>query len=198
MRIGPVTSSARSLHGEGERPMCRHLKAVPSCLGGQPDRDAKREVGDSLGDIEEGLELSRKLLLLADGHWKECGHGGGLVLEGILRDCAHNIAIEAMRSRMALEASGRVKFGSVMIEEGVEFDNLHPVTAFHARAHPVLESPLQDSSRRIPSGASPEVRSRKSAPYPLEALRRLCAGILALPSPGGPRWSAAGPRHKGR
>lgn len=198
MGIGPETSSARSPHGEGERPMCRHLKALSSSLGGPPDQDAKREVGDSLGDIEEGLELSRKLLLLADGHWRECGHGGGLVLEGILRDCAHSIAIEAMRSRMALEASGRVNFGSVVIEAGVEFDNLHPVTAFQRGARPFLESPLHDSSGRLPSGISPEVSSRKSEPYPLVALRRLCAGFLALPSPGGPRWSAAGPRQKGR
>lgn len=163
--------------------MCRHLEARPACLEEQPGQDTKRALGDSLSDIAEGLELSRKLLLLADGHWKECDHSGRLPLQGILRDCAHKIVTEARQCRLELEASGRVHFGSVVIEESADSDRPDPVAAPQWGGPPFLASPMQDPADRFLSGTSLAVRSRKTEPSPLGAFPRSWAALLARPIP---------------
>lgn len=177
--------------------MCRHHEAWLSSLEGQPGQDAKRAAGDSLSDITEGLELSKKLLLLADGHWKECEHPGGLPLQGILKECALRIADEAQRRRRELEGSGRVHFGSVVLDEGADDHGPDPATAPEWSGLPFLAGHPQDPATRFLSGTSPAVSLRNTLPSPLGGLRRLCVAFLTRPSLGGQKWFAAGPRQGG-
>jgi hypothetical protein len=178
--------------------MSSPLEARPAGVRKQPVRGTKKEVEDLLGDIAEGLELSRQLLLFSDGPFKKCGHSGHLPLQGILRDCAHRIVIEAMRCRADLEASGGVSFGSVVLEEGADSDGTDTAAVPPWGGPPCLADPLQHIANRcLCQMTSPEARSMKTEPSPLGTLRRLYSAILARPMPEGPRWSAAGPRQGG-
>jgi hypothetical protein len=152
---------------------------------------------DSLSDIAEGLELSAKLQVLADGHWKECDHHGRLPLQGILEDCAHRIAAEARRRRAELEASGCVHFGSVVIEESTDTDGKEPVAASPRGGPPIAVYPAQNAAGRFLSGTLPVVSSRKAEPTPSPAWRRICNVVLTAPLRGGPKWSAARTRQGG-
>lgn len=179
--------------------MCRHLEARPVYTGGRHNQETDRAVEDFCADIPGALELVRKLLSLADGPWRECDHSGRIALEGILRECAHSIVTEAMRRRMEIEATGRVTFGTVLIEESIDSDEAdpHPVAAHQRGSPPFLESHPQDPTERFVSGTSFAVSSAKTEPSPLGALRRSCSAFLASALPGGPRWPAAGPRRGG-
>lgn len=177
--------------------MCRHNEGWLASLEGKPGQDEKRAAGDALSDITEGLELSKKLLLLADGHWRECEHPGRLPIQGILQECAHRIADEAQRRRRELERSGRVHFGSVVLEEGDDSGGPDPATAPEWSGLPFLASHPQDPAACFLSGTSSPVSLRNSEPPPLGGLRRLCFAILKRPSLGRQKWFAAGPRQGG-
>lgn len=177
--------------------MCRHLGAQANRSGGQPGQETKRNVEYLLADMADGLDLSRKLLLLADGPWEECGHGGRLPIRGILRDCAHKIVTETMRCRMDLEARGEVHFGAVMIEGGDGSDGPDPATGpLWDDPPPVLIYPRQPAGLSG-SHPSPAGQSQKTGPSPLETLRRLCASFLARNTPEGSRMEAVEPRQGG-
>ena len=153
--------------------MCRHVEARPVCLDGETDREEYSEVEDFCIDIAEGLDLAKQLLRLADGPWKECGHSGRLPLEVILRDCAHRIAIEALRCRMALEASGTVLLGTVIIvEESRDSDGPEMVTAPEWCGPAFLARPVQEQAGRFALGSSPAGSSRENEPTLLGASRR--------------------------
>jgi hypothetical protein len=177
--------------------MCRHVEARPGRAGWHPSHETKREVLDSLSDIEESLDLTKRLLLLADGHWKACEHSGSLPLEGILRDCAHRILAETRRCRMELEAKGKVHFGLVMLEESADRDEPNPVSDFQWGDPMILPGPKQEGAAACSSDVSPAVRAKKFEPSPLGALRRLCTAILVRPPPQEPRESAREPRQGG-
>ncbi len=169
--------------------MCRHMEGRADGSEKQSGREAKREVMDSLSDIAEGLELSAKLQLLADGHWKECDHPGRLPLQGILEDCAHRIVTEARRRRAELEARGSVHFGSVVIEESTDSDGSLPVTAHPRGGLPFMAYPPQDPAEHFQYGALPVVSSRKTELSPFMALRRIYGAVMTRSMRGRPKWS---------
>jgi len=177
--------------------MCRHMEGRADGSEEQGGQETKREVMDSLSDIAEGLELSAKLQILADGHWKECDHGGRLPLQGILEDCAHRIATEARRRRAELEASGSVHFGSVVIEESTDSNGTEPMIAPPRGGLPFGVYPPQDPAGRFLFGALPVVSSRKDELSPFMALRRIYDVVLTRSMRGRPRWSKAESRQGG-
>ena len=170
--------------------MCRHLGARSDGSDGQPGQETKREVDYLLADMADGLDLSRKLLSLAEGPWEECGHGGRLPIQGILRECAHKIVTETMRCRMEIETRGAVHFGLVAIEDGGDYDKPDPVTA------PSWDGPLlaplypQKAASRSGSRNSLAVHPKNAEQSPLGTLRRLCAAFLVRSSPGAQRMNA--------
>jgi hypothetical protein len=171
--------------------MCRHLGAQPDCPEGPPGQEKKREVEYLLADMADGLDLSRKLLLLADGPWEECGHGGRLPIRGILRDCAHKIVTETMRCRMELESRGDAHFGSVAIEEGGDSHGPDPATAPLWGGTALVPIYPQYPAHLPGSVYVPAVRPEKSESSPLGTLRRLCATFLMKTVPDGPGGAMA-------
>ena len=168
--------------------MYRHIEVRPNYLGGRPNQEAKKEIGDMLNDISEGLEISKQLSLLADSHRKECDHSPRIPFQNILQDCAHKIVAETWRCRIEMEASGRVHFGSVVIEESADSDEPAPVSDLQWGHPMILRGSEQKPSVACYSGASPAA---------LGILRRLCTAILARPVPRGSRESAARQRQGG-
>jgi hypothetical protein len=177
--------------------MCRHLGAQPNCPEGQPGQEAKREVDYLLTDMADGLDLSRKLLLLAEGPWEECGHGGRLPIQGILRDCAHKIVTETMRCRMELETRGTVHFGSVAMEDGGDLDGPDLAAAPLWGGPPLAPIYPQHPSGRSGSRNSQAVLPIKAGDSPLGTLRRLCAAFLVKNAPGRPILTAEATRQGG-
>jgi hypothetical protein len=144
---------------------------------------------DSLSDIAEGLELSAKLRILAEGHWKKCDHHGQLPLQGILENCAHRIATEARRRRAELEASGSVHFGSVVIEESADSEGSDPVTAHPRGGLSFMAYPPPGPAGHFLYGALPIVSSRKAELSPFMALRRVYGAVMTRSIRGRPKWS---------
>lgn len=174
--------------------MSMELKAGTDSPGGRPAQDPKREVDHLLTDMAIGLDLSRKLMLIADGPWEEFGHSGRLQLPEILRDCAHKIMTESMRCRMELEAKGMVHFGAVVLEESTDGDELLPGDPPPKEDSPYMAFPSQDSPKRRALKSSPPIRSSKIEPSPLRVLRHLCAAFLESSAPGKPRVQAGEPK----
>lgn len=163
--------------------MCRHMEVWIAGSGGDPGQETKREVGDTLSDIAEGLDLSKRLLLLADGHWRECGHTGSLPIQGILKECAGRISEEVQRRRRELEGSGRVHFGSVLLEESADSDGPDSPPGVSPWAY----VPLMAASPQVPrepalSGVSPVVHSMRREPLAPGALRRWISSFVARPA----------------
>ena len=172
--------------------MCRHVNAAPICFEGPAGQKTELDVRDLLGDIEESLDLSRKLLLLAAGPWKECSHAGGLPLEPILRECASRIIAEAWRCRIELEASGRVQFGYLVIEESADSDGQQPAEMDISQwdSPPVLAGQFENSAALAFAETSPQAISCKTEPAPLLAFRRIYGAIFTRLAQGESRWSA--------
>jgi hypothetical protein len=177
--------------------MCRHLSSHSSLSAGRTQQESKRAVGDLLTDIENGLDLARKLILLADDSWKECDCRYQLPVHTILRDCAGRIVTEAMRSRMVLEARGKVHFGSAMLEESPDPVGQDPDASPRWDSAPCVAAPLQSQAIRPVLGISSTPGPGRQEQSPLGALRRLCASFLATTVPGDPDPSAIKPREGG-
>ena len=177
--------------------MDRHFEVRPNYLGGRPGQEAKKEIGDLLNDMAEGLEISRQLSLLADSHRKERDHSPRIPFQDLLQDCAHKIVAETWRCRMEMEASGRVRFGSVVIEESADPDEPATVSDLQWGDPAILAGSEQKPPAACFSDASPAVPARRFDPAALGILRRLCTAILAGPVPGGARGSAAQQRQGG-
>jgi hypothetical protein len=174
--------------------MCRHHETWIAGLGGSPGQEAKRAVGDALSDIAEGLALSKHLQSLADGHWKECGHSGGLPLQGILVECARRISDQVESRRRELEGSGRVHFGAVVLE--VSEDSSDPATAAVQPGGdlPFLAGRPGDPAGRFLSGPSLSAQSPEAPSPPPGSLRRIYSAVVARRAGEGLKWFAMGPK----
>ncbi len=166
-------------------------------LSGPQGQETKREVGDALTDIAEGLELSKHLQSLADGHWKECPHSGGLPLQGILLECARRISDQVQCRRRELEGSGRVHFGSVVLEVSDDSHVPPPATSPQDVGPPFSASHSWDPADRFLSGTSPAAPSMGTEHSTLEPLRRMYAALVASSARRGPKWFAMGPKQGG-
>ena len=177
--------------------MSKEIRGASDDQGGQPDREAKKAIGDLLNDISDGLELSKQLSLLASSHRKEHDHSPRIPFQDILQDCAHTIVAEVWRCRMEMEASGRVHFGSVVIEESADRDEPAPVSDLQWVDPMILPGSAQKPPAACFSDASPAVPAKRFDPAALGILRRLCNAILARPLPRGPGKAAARQRQGG-
>jgi len=162
-----------------------------------PVAESKKARERLLSDVAEGLELSNKMMHLAEGPWRGAGQSGRLPIQHILRDCAHRIVAEAGRCREELEAGGSVLFGAVELEDGA------------GPAAPELAPPLrlkdfpggwhepEDAPLGARPGFSPALLFKAPENPPTGALRRLWAALLALPALAGMRWVESRSRQEG-
>jgi hypothetical protein len=176
--------------------MCRHLETRIDSVVGQAGQDTGPQVEESLRDIAEGLELSRKLLILAEGPWKECGHKNYPQLQGILREAAQSIVTETRRFRMELEASGRVHFGCVAVEESAGSDGPEPL-APRWGGPPRPARTLEVVVGPVFAGMYPAVQPTSTAPSSPGAPGRFADAIWARLMPGRLRQAAVEPRQGG-